>query len=103
MIDLIGYLASAASVSSFAPQAWKIIKTQDTSSVSKLMYMITVTGFVFWTIYGYLISSWPVIITNIICFLLSAFILAMKILPEQAKSHIASRIRQAFNAKKTAQ
>ena len=75
----IGYLASFCSVSSFVPQAWKVVKTGDTSALSARMYALTVTGFALWTAFGVLRMEWPIILTNAICFGLSGFILLRKL------------------------
>jgi VCBS repeat-containing protein len=40
-VTLVGYLAALCSMTSFTPQAWKIIKTRDTSSISAPMYAVT--------------------------------------------------------------
>ncbi|MCY1746375.1 SemiSWEET family sugar transporter [Ensifer sp. SL37] len=76
---LIGYLASICSVDSFVPQAWKVVKTGDTSALSARMYVLTVTGFALWTVFGVLKGEWPIIIANAICFCLSAFIILRKL------------------------
>lgn len=75
---IVGYLASICSVSSFVPQAWKIVRTGNTEAISARMYVLTVTGFALWTVFGVLRVEWPIIITNAICFCLSAFILLKK-------------------------
>ncbi|MER8430083.1 SemiSWEET family sugar transporter [Mesorhizobium caraganae] len=41
-LTLIGYFATVCSKTSFTPQAWKIVKTRDTSGISAPMYAITV-------------------------------------------------------------
>lgn len=51
-LAMVGGAAALASTISFAPQAWKIIRTRDTKAISAGMYAITVTGFALWTIYG---------------------------------------------------
>ena len=76
---IIGYLASFCSVCSFVPQVWKVIQTGDTEAISARMYCLTVTGFVLWTAFGIMRSEWPIILTNVACFLLSAFILSRKL------------------------
>ena len=63
---------------SFTPQIVKIWRERDASSISLRMFMLTVTGFVLWTIYGVLIGSWPVIGANAVCLVLSATILTLK-------------------------
>ena len=80
---IIGAVASLCSMASFATQAWKIIRTRDTDSISTGMYALTVTGFAFWTAYGFMIGEWPIIVTNTVCLLLSAFILGLKLLPDR--------------------
>ncbi len=86
---IVGAVASLCSVTSFAPQAWKIIKSRRTDDISKRMFVLTVTGFAFWTAYGVLLDAWPVIITNTIIFVLAGFILVMKLLPQRKKDKVA--------------
>lgn len=90
--SLVGGLATAASIASFTPQAWKIIRTRDTKSISAGTYALTVTGFALWLIYGALLGQWPLIATNAICCALSAFILVMKLLPADRKKAVAEAI-----------
>lgn len=91
-ITVVGAAATLCSTVSFAPQAWKIIRTRDTSAISSLTYSFTVAGFVFWLVYGILLLEWPLIVTNGICLLLSAFILTMKIMPKEGKDAVADAI-----------
>lgn len=76
-IALIGTCAAVCSTISFVPQAWRIVRTRDTQSISPVTYSFTVTGFVLWTVYGLGLGEWPLIATNSVCFGLSAFILLM--------------------------
>jgi MtN3 and saliva related transmembrane protein len=94
-VMIIGYLAAMCSMTSFTPQAWKIIKTRDTSSLSAPMYAITVLGFAFWLTFGFMKTEWPIIITNGVCLLLSAFILVMTILPRAKKDAVADALNPA--------
>lgn len=89
---MIGFIAAAASTVSFVPQAWKIIKSRKTDDISLVMYIVTVSGFALWTVYGVLLNEWPLILTNSICFLLAGFILVMKILPCRQKNTIADAL-----------
>ena len=89
---IVGAAAGIASTTSFAPQAWKIIKTKDVKSISAGMYVLTVSGFTLWTIYGLMSSSWPLVLSNAICLGLSGFILAMKLLPSSALSAVNKAI-----------
>jgi MtN3 and saliva related transmembrane protein len=56
------------------------------------MYVVTVIGFTLWTIYGVLLMQWPLIVTNGLCLALSAFILAMKLLPQREKDMVADAL-----------
>jgi MtN3 and saliva related transmembrane protein len=89
---IIGALAAITSTSSFAPQAWKIIKTRETKDISTGMYGLTVAGFALWFAYGVMLGQWPLIATNSICFVLAAFILVMKILPVSGKRAVADTL-----------
>jgi MtN3 and saliva related transmembrane protein len=88
----LGAAATVASITSFTPQAWKIIKTRDTSSISTGMYALTVTGFALWLGYGAMSGQWSIMVTNAICLLLAVFILVMKVLPEKKKNAVADAI-----------
>ncbi|ESZ16366.1 glutathione synthetase [Mesorhizobium sp. L2C085B000] len=88
-VTLIGYLATVCSMSSFTPQAWKIIRTRETSGISAPTYAITVLGFALWLAFGIMKAEWPIIITNGVCLLLSAFILKMTVLPQAEKDAVA--------------
>jgi MtN3 and saliva related transmembrane protein len=76
--DIVGTAAALCSMASFTPQILKIWREKDASSISLRMYVVTVTGFTLWTIYGVLSGSWPVIAANSVCLLLSAVILTLK-------------------------
>lgn len=89
---IIGSLAAMASTASFAPQAWKIIKERKTRDISSAMYALTVTGFALWLTYGLLLGQWPLIVTNGLCLLMSAFILVMSLLPQRKKEAVADML-----------
>ena len=95
IVTIIGYLAALCSTTSFAPQAWRIVKTRDTSAISSKMYIITVVSFALWLAYGIMKGEWPLILTNGICLALSAFILAMKLLPQRKKEEVADALDPA--------
>ena len=76
--NVVGTGAALCSMTSFVPQILKIWREKDASSVSLRMYLVTVTGFTLWTVYGFLIDSWPVAASNIVCLILSACILTLK-------------------------
>lgn len=89
---MVGGLAAVASTVSFAPQAWKIIKTRRTKDISTGAYVLTVGAFALWLGYGIMLGQWPLIASNSICLALSAFILGMKLLPASTKNAVADSL-----------
>ena len=76
---MIGFIAAALTTISFIPQAYKVIKTKDTSGISLGMYILFVLGVFLWLVHGIQVQDWPLIISNSITFVLSSIILAFKI------------------------
>lgn len=96
--SLLGAFAAICSIVSFTPQAWKIIQTRETKDLSAIMYGLTVTGFGCWAVYGFFIRQWPLVASNSLCFLLSAFIFAMILLPTAKKNRVARVISETADS-----
>lgn len=82
MVDFataIGLIAGALTTSSFLPQVIKAWKTKSTKDISLHMYIVLTTGVFLWMVYGLLINSLPVILTNVVTFILTLSILILKI------------------------
>jgi MtN3 and saliva related transmembrane protein len=79
MSILIGYIAAFLTTAAFVPQAYYSWTTRDLSGISLPMYAMFTIGVGFWLFYGYLIGSVPVILANLITFLLSSMVLGLKI------------------------
>jgi MtN3 and saliva related transmembrane protein len=92
VVTILGYLAAIASMTSFVPQAWKIIRSRETKDISAGMYLLTVSAFALWLAYGMLQRQWPLVVSNGVCFALSAFILAMTLLPKRQKEEVAAKL-----------
>ncbi len=90
--DYIGAAAAICSTASFAPQAWKIIRSRDTSSISATMYALTVAAFLLWLCYEWLRNDWALILPNAICLVLASFILMMTQLPQRKKEAVADTL-----------
>jgi len=78
LANIVGTGAALCSMTSFGPQIVKIWRERDASSVSLRMYLVTVAGFVLWSVYGVLIGSWPVIASNVVCLAMSGAVLGLK-------------------------
>ncbi len=79
LIECLGTLAGLLSTLSFLPQAIKVWRTQSSRDLSLGMYVLYTFALLFWGIYGWLIQSWPLLITEVLTFLLSLYILIMKL------------------------
>ena len=91
-ITSLGYLAALASMTSFVPQAWKVIRTRETRGISVGMYLLTVSAFALWLSFGVLERQWPLVVSNGVCLAFSQFILAMTLFSQAKKDEIASAL-----------
>src|SRR5512134_2316765 len=86
---LIGTVAGICSTSSFVPQVLKAWREGDTAAISKRMYVITVTAFSLWIVYGAMIGSLPIVVFNTASLILSAIILMFKLRPRPSPAAVA--------------
>jgi MtN3 and saliva related transmembrane protein len=78
-IDIIGYFAALLTTFSFLVQAIQSWRTRNLSGISVGMYSMFTLGVGLWLIYGIVIESWPLIVTNALTFLFALSILLMKL------------------------
>ena len=78
-IEFFGYFAAILTTAAFLPQLIKTLKTKKADDVSLITLIMFICGVASWIIYGYKISSTPILIANIITFILNLFILIFKI------------------------
>jgi MtN3 and saliva related transmembrane protein len=76
--NTIGTAAAICSITSFAPQAFKIWKERDASAISLRTYSLTVTCFILWVIYGVMTEAWPVTFANSCALIMASIVLVMK-------------------------
>lgn len=77
--DWIGFLAAFCTTASFLPQVWRVWKTRSVKDISLGMYVLFVFGVALWLVYGLVIHSLPVILSNGVTLLLAALVLLAKI------------------------
>lgn len=75
----IGFIAAILTTISFLPQVVKVWQTRSARDVSLGMYLLFTVGVLLWLIYGLLLQSWPIILSNLITLLLAGLVLAMKL------------------------
>lgn len=78
-LDIVGFLAATFTTVAFIPQALKSWQTRDLSGISLPMYALFALGVAMWLVYGYLITSWPILIGNSITLALALVVLTLKI------------------------
>ena len=78
-IEFFGYFAAILTTLAFLPQLIKTLKTKKAEDVSLITLIMFLTGVLSWIIYGYKISSTPILLANLITFVLNLLILIFKI------------------------
>jgi MtN3 and saliva related transmembrane protein len=78
-LDLLGFIATAFTTSSFVPQVWRTWKTRDVSGISLPTYVIITMGLAIWLVYGLLKEDLPLIVANAVMVVLTGAITVMKI------------------------
>ena len=84
-IEFFGYFAAILTTLAFLPQLIKTLKTKKAEDVSLITLIMFLTGVMSWIIYGYKISSTPILIANIVTFILNLLILIFKITFQKIK------------------
>jgi MtN3 and saliva related transmembrane protein len=77
-IEVLGGVAGFVSTLAFWPQAVKVYKTKKTRGLSLGMYRLYCAGLVLWSIYAYLIDSFPLLLTEVVTGAMAFYILFMK-------------------------
>ncbi len=77
--DTFGFIAAILTTIAFLPQLIKTYKTKSAEDVSMVMLLMFIIGVFFWIIYGWKSHSFPVLIANIITFVLNLLILFGKV------------------------
>ena len=78
-VDIFGYFAAILTTAAFLPQLLRTLKTKKAEDVSLTTLIMFIVGVLSWIIYGYEISSTPILIANIITLVLNLSILISKI------------------------
>jgi len=78
-VDIFGYFAAILTTAAFLPQLIKTLKTKKADDVSLTTLIMFIIGVLSWIIYGYEISSTPILIANMVTLILNFLILISKI------------------------
>jgi MtN3 and saliva related transmembrane protein len=86
-IEFVGYFAGICTAIAQFPQAYKVITSGETSSISIGTYGIMTFGVLCWFIYGMLIPNLPMIIANGICLVPSCIVLFISVRNKYISTH----------------
>lgn len=79
LVTVLGFVAATLTTLAFIPQVIKTARTKSTKDISKSMFALMSSASFLWLIYGFLISSLPVILANLFLLILSTIILTYKL------------------------
>ena len=85
-IEIFGYIAAVLTTAAFLPQLIKTLKTKKADDVSLITLIMFIIGVLCWIIYGYKISSIPILLANLITLFLNFLILISKIYFSKSES-----------------
>ena len=78
-VNLIGSIAAVCTTISFLPQLIRVYRLKSAREISLTMFLVYSLGIFLWLLYGVLIRSFPVIMSNAFTLALSLAILVLKI------------------------
>lgn len=78
-VEYIGLAAGLITTIAFLPQIIQIFRTKSVKDISLMMYVTYSVGLIIWVTYGYIISSYAIMITNSITLMLALITVIMKL------------------------
>jgi MtN3 and saliva related transmembrane protein len=79
LITILGLAAGTLTTISFVPQVVRVWKSRSTKDLSLGMFLLFTLGVLLWSIYGFILMQWPIILANVITLCLSCIILWFKV------------------------
>jgi MtN3 and saliva related transmembrane protein len=78
-VTLLGLAAGSLTTVAFVPQVVKIWRTRSADDISTIMFLLFATGVFLWLLYGIVINSIPIIVSNAITLALAVVIVILKL------------------------
>jgi MtN3 and saliva related transmembrane protein len=78
-VSALGFVAGALTTFAFFAQVLKTLRTKSTRDISLAMVTLTSTGIFLWFIYGLYVGSMPIIVVNLISFILTLALVVLKL------------------------
>lgn len=76
--NVLGYVAGTLTTFSFLPQVIKTFKSRSAKDISLGMYLIFTSGVLCWLLHGIGVNSMPIILANLVVFVLALAMVVMK-------------------------
>ena len=104
-VSLVGFAAGTLCTLAYLPQALHSFRTKSVSDISLVMLVSLNIGLLLWVAYGVMIRSLPLILPNMVTFLLAFPLLVMKLrFANDAGVRLAATVvRQGASARSGAQ
>ncbi len=90
-MDILGLIAGSLTTIAFVPQLIKVWKSKSAQDISYVMFIMFIAGIVLWEVYGWGIHSMPVILFNVITFVLGLAILILKFIFDREANSSAEK------------
>jgi MtN3 and saliva related transmembrane protein len=78
-VTILGLIAGAFTTVAFVPQVIRTWRVKSTSDLSLAMIGLNSTGIFLWLVYGLYVHSLPIIIANLVAFILVSTVLLLAI------------------------
>lgn len=78
-ITILGLVAGALTTFSTLPEILRTVKMKETRDLSITWVYMLAAGTLLWTIYGYYISSFPIIASNALSFVFACILIWLKL------------------------
>ena len=85
IINIVGYAAAICMVCGYLPQAIYTIRTRDTDGIAMPTFLLLAFGSIFFVIQGFMLGTWPLIITNLITTISSVIVFGIKVHNDRKK------------------
>lgn len=79
IVDLLGTSAGCLTTLAFLPQVVHTWKHRSAGDLSLIWLATFTTGVVLWAVYGWVLGSWPIVVTNLVTFVLVASLTGFKL------------------------
>ena len=77
--SIVGFIAGFVTTAANLPQVWKTYRKKSGEGLSFRMLLTLAMGLGLWIVYGIMSKSLPLIVTNVIVFLLILLLIGMKL------------------------